>query len=143
MPSITKAEKQEWVQGLRSGNYKQGIGRLHMLVDNEHVYCCLGVRCDLHYNHSWEGVKTISNIFSIRSCTAVLPYEISLAQERTSGAAKQYIRDMYGENHSGVNATQFEQTLASLNDDPCRKTKRRITFNEIADFIEQFLPTID
>jgi len=36
--------KQLWCEALRSGKYKQGIGRLNR--NNE--MCCLGVLCDIH-----------------------------------------------------------------------------------------------
>lgn len=37
-----------WADALRSGDYKQGIGRLR----NEHNhFCCLGVLCNLHAIH--------------------------------------------------------------------------------------------
>ena len=35
--------KAKWVEALRSGKYKQGIGRLYRPESNE--YCCLGVLC--------------------------------------------------------------------------------------------------
>jgi hypothetical protein len=45
--------KAKWVAALRSGEYKQGRGRLNR-VDK---FCCLGVLCDLHAKESggkWE-----------------------------------------------------------------------------------------
>ena len=33
-----------WVKALRSGDYRQGFGRLRTPEDN---YCCLGVLCDI------------------------------------------------------------------------------------------------
>lgn len=36
--------KKLWVDALRSGEYKQGKGRLK----DEDKFCCLGVLCDLH-----------------------------------------------------------------------------------------------
>lgn len=44
--------KRKWVEVLRSGKYKQGLGRLRT-VDN--CYCCLGVLCDLIDPTGWEG----------------------------------------------------------------------------------------
>lgn len=37
--------KAAWVAALRSGEYQQGKGRLHIVDTNS--YCCLGVLCDL------------------------------------------------------------------------------------------------
>ena len=39
--------KNLWVKALRSGNYKQGLGRLHRQGAEGDVYCCLGVLCEL------------------------------------------------------------------------------------------------
>lgn len=47
--------KEKWVAALRSGEYKQGTGRLHTLVGSsggyspEDKFCCLGVLCDLAF----------------------------------------------------------------------------------------------
>lgn len=39
----------KWVKALRSGEYKQGEGRLAYSKNNhEALYCCLGVACDLY-----------------------------------------------------------------------------------------------
>lgn len=37
--------KARWVEALRSGLYKQGVGQLHNTQTNQ--WCCLGVLCDL------------------------------------------------------------------------------------------------
>jgi hypothetical protein len=37
--------KSKWVAALRSGQYKQGSGRLR---DKKNRFCCLGVLCNLH-----------------------------------------------------------------------------------------------
>lgn len=40
--------KQQWINALRSGKYKQGIARLARYRDDGEIeYCCLGVLCDL------------------------------------------------------------------------------------------------
>lgn len=42
---MNKELKQKWLAALRSGEYKQGEGKLYNPLDNS--YCCLGVLCDL------------------------------------------------------------------------------------------------
>lgn len=37
--------KARWLKALRSGDYQQGKGALH--IQDKHAYCCLGVLCDL------------------------------------------------------------------------------------------------
>lgn len=47
-----KAEiKQQWLEALRSGRYKQGQNRLRSKEDE---FCCLGVLCDVVDPKAWE-----------------------------------------------------------------------------------------
>lgn len=48
---MNKEVKAKWVAALRSGEYKQGKGRLKN-INNE--YCCLGVLCALKTNNPME-----------------------------------------------------------------------------------------
>jgi hypothetical protein len=41
---VNEEIKAQWVQALRSGEYKQGQGALR---SDDNTYCCLGVLCDL------------------------------------------------------------------------------------------------
>lgn len=41
---FTKALKQEWLEALKSGRYKQGETQLK----SQDKHCCLGVLCDIH-----------------------------------------------------------------------------------------------
>lgn len=41
--------KTAWVAALRSGDYEQGQELLHQVDGARHLYCCLGVLCDLAY----------------------------------------------------------------------------------------------
>lgn len=73
---MKKEIKAKWIAALRSGEYKQGHGRL-LSINNkdEQCFCCLGVLCDLYiketnngswlpsdYNEKVEGQK--SRIFT-------------------------------------------------------------------------------
>ena len=40
--------KRQWLEALRSGEYKQGQCRLRTEIKGSSFYCCLGVLCDLH-----------------------------------------------------------------------------------------------
>ena len=42
--NFTKQKKQEWIDALRSGKYKQTDSVLH---DGHGAFCCLGVLCDI------------------------------------------------------------------------------------------------
>ena len=37
----------KWIAALESGEYKQGTGVLHRVIDDKHSYCCLGVACEI------------------------------------------------------------------------------------------------
>lgn len=47
---LTKQEKADWLEALRSGEYKQCRGGLH---DGE-GFCCLGVLYDVTHDGDWE-----------------------------------------------------------------------------------------
>ena len=64
--------KQQWVEALRSGEYKQGKDYLRR--DGE--YCCLGVLCDLHAQatgYRWDQ-NTRSNTY--RNADLYAPDEV-------------------------------------------------------------------
>lgn len=42
----------QWVEALRSGNYKQGYGQLR----KQDKFCCLGVACDIYDKNIWKGL---------------------------------------------------------------------------------------
>ena len=49
---LPKEFKADWLKALRSGKYKQGIGRLEQSDGNgkgKLTYCCLGVACKMLY----------------------------------------------------------------------------------------------
>ena len=56
-PEDYRFAKDVWIPALRSGEYKQGQKCLRQLIspfDEEYVYCCLGVACDLHPDVTWS-----------------------------------------------------------------------------------------
>jgi len=44
---VNQEIKEKWVAALRSGEYKQGTGRLRIEIIGGYQYCCLGVLCDI------------------------------------------------------------------------------------------------
>jgi hypothetical protein len=58
--------KEKWVVALRSGDYKQGKGRLRQ----DGNYCCLGVLCDVINPGKWRG----DSYYGIHDKTT--PYEV-------------------------------------------------------------------
>jgi hypothetical protein len=106
--------KQLWIDALRSGEYKQGRGRLK----RDDAYCCLGVLCDLHRKETgakwWRSRDP--GVDEYLCSSAALPMQVTcwagLKQDdpRTKGV----------------------QTLAQLNDSG-------MDFQTIADIIEKEL----
>ena len=45
----------KWVAALRSGEYRQGRGWLHLHTPEDDSYCCLGVACDLYSKETGNG----------------------------------------------------------------------------------------
>jgi hypothetical protein len=108
--------KVKWVEGLQSGNYKQGPSYLK----RGDQFCCLGVLCDLHSKEtdtSW--VKSYENDQGPRYLGAydVLP---------------QKVMDWAGLTESNPKIIDLGLSLAELND-------LGKTFEEIANIIDHAL----
>lgn len=97
-----------WTEALRSGKYEQGHHRLRREVIDGHVYCCLGVLCDISNLHTWN------------SQTYGVPSE---------GLLPQTVQNWSGmKTKNGGNIPKI-RTLSEQND-------FGHTFDQIADFID-------
>lgn len=116
--------KTRWLEALRSGDYTQGRQKLCQLTDPMErdaglSYCCLGVLCELAVA---DGVieKSISegspSVFRYQENTGILPRMVMI---------------WAGLDSDNPNAGEFP--LSHSNDFTC------LTFNEIADLIEEHL----
>lgn len=84
--------KAAWIAALRSGEYKQGYGKLRTNYSTEKEYCCLGVLCDLYIKTSdeaywWDGsyFKSKNEIDSYTLPDCVLKWaELDSTNPRTS-----------------------------------------------------------
>ena len=98
---MTKEEqqrnRQEWVDALRSGKYRQGNGYLGRLSGER---CCLGVACDLH------DVPTTPNEF-------ILFYKFADGVESNGIIPDKYFAEWFG---FPKNNTALQRELCSLND---------------------------
>lgn len=114
---------QKWVAALRSGEYKQGYGRLHLAKDNS--FCCLGVLCEV------AGVKKVppptrggwGNYYLTGSDGRMDSHVISPSSEL-------YSRAGLGAKTSG---------FSSLGSELVNRNDARESFEEIANFIEDTL----
>jgi hypothetical protein len=48
---MSPKRKKAWLEALRSGDYKQGAGKLR---EQDNGFCCLGVLCDITDNTKWK-----------------------------------------------------------------------------------------
>lgn len=105
-----KKDIKTWIKALRSGDYKQTIGKLQ----NEFGFCCLGVACDL-FIPKVDQERINENRFLV----GCLPF-----QQKHS---PKWLNDINTEVHrrSGV-------TLSDLND------YRNASFKDIANILEQY-----
>jgi hypothetical protein len=123
-PSI----KQEWLEALRSEQYKQGRFRLRNLDGS---FCCLGVLCDIASRHGvggWESGAKLAKHFGD------LPVYCCDKQGHSDTAEGHLPRAVV--EWAGLNGRTVllggGDTLALLND-------AKHTFAEIADLIEREL----
>jgi hypothetical protein len=117
-PSI----KQEWLEALRSGQYKQGK---HRLQNSTGGFCCLGVLCDIASRHGVGGWRLEGEDPPVYDCSA------SGLVDTAVGRLPRAVIDWAGLGGQ-TDPMAGEARLSTLND--CGHT-----FAEIADLIEKKL----
>lgn len=113
---MNKENVRKWVDALRSGKYKQGLGALQIL-DN---YCCLGVACSVAEKNNCKFPKTVINnqyIFGTEEKIGILPHEVRNWLELDNSSPE-------------IVYNTRKVPLVCLND------VEKLSFNEIADLIE-------
>lgn len=108
--------KNLWIEALRSGEYRQGVGALRNKHDE---FCCLGVLCNLHAQAHPEVAAQENNPGMYMNCYGKLPHAVAT----WSGV------DEWGTIHK-LDDDDIE--LVALNDDGA-------SFDDIADIIEEHL----
>jgi len=116
--------KAKWIAALRSGDYEQCTGRLHLKDDG---FCCLGVLCDIFNKGAWVD-PTIEK-----------PDNMVYAKKKTGDCGNVDVLPVFvyedvalSTNNPLVKMYVGEETLAELND-------AGLTFADIADIIEEQL----
>ena len=107
----------EWVKALRSGDYKQGHGRLH--VDD--TYCCLGVACDLFIKQGGTLEVTGTDLFgknatSYNGGRFVLPFTVMAwlgLKEENGTYEDDGIHTLTDQNDTGDSFEQIADTIES------------------------------
>lgn len=126
---MDSAVKAQWVQALRSGEYRKGRGALHPGYD---TYCVLGVLCDLFRQETdrgewrYDGYNDITFVAEtedgdVDSDTALLPSPVQLWAELPTNGGFAYDPD-WVENPA---------ELPFWNDD------QDLPFDQLADLIEK------
>lgn len=119
---MDKQLRDKWVAALRSGEYKQTTGSLRDTDENnQHLYCCLGVLCDVIDPTKW----TVSGHYIFENGT------------KKGGSLSAEVSCKLGLSALVVEGATIEDTLVEMND-----TDRK-SFDEIADFIEREVPVED
>jgi hypothetical protein len=124
-PKIDPKFKQEWLEALRSGKYKQTSGALarfrkYQTVPPKSVgFCCLGVACDIS-GYTWDISKGEETCYDTFTPDALAPSRISAGET----IAFPFFPDEFDRERPPLG-----YILSGLNDTGC-------TFEEIADWIE-------
>ena len=120
--------RQSWVDGLRSGNYKQGTG---FLRPNEEEYCCMGVLWEV-LGGEWTPTQlrdennTEHPGYAIGVAPTVLYEHLKLSTLASVGI-DEHIQKRLTSRNDGV-------CVPGYNDD---ESRRKWTFDEIADYLEE------
>ena len=117
----------KWIEALRSGKYKQGLSRLHTVIDGESKFCCLGVACDL-YREEVGGGWAVLPYFGRPSTSRV--FFVNAETESFGGYLPPSVTKWLGLRYNDGTTYENVTALPRLNDDD------KLTFEEIADFIE-------
>lgn len=114
----------KWVAALRSGEFKQGRHRLHLIQENSH--CCLGVLCELYQREVGDLlVEPNESGFATRYDGEAC----HLVQKVMDWAG---VQDTHGKYFVDVGVDEECQVVASLT----AQNDAGKTFDEIADIIE-------
>jgi hypothetical protein len=91
--------KTRWLAALRSGEYRQGRGRLRDGDGDVYAYCCLGVLADLIDSEGWDGCDNswkgrMSYLPESLAAGLIQPETEALAVLNDSGASFAAIADV-------------------------------------------------
>lgn len=130
--------KAKWVEALRSGEFKQGQGKLHN--PKEDSYCCLGVLCKLSGAVWGEHSETIEEEYDDGSETITRKYDhVPLMDGQSLASADD---EELSEDACWKFGIKDQSELISMNDGERREYpshpeyKAPKSFSEIADYIE-------
>lgn len=126
-------EQRWWIDALRSGKYKQGMGVLcGLTTDGKKEYCCLGVLADHFVSPNKVKFDSKAKDYGYDQEFSYLPSNIKEALYLRSNAGEIDIKLLKEEWRLNIQPFMdgTKATLAMLNDEG-------FTFTEIADLIEE------
>lgn len=142
---VYKARRDRWLADLRSADYQQIRGSLHVVVDGTmHGFCCLGVLCATQGTEAGVGPPiAVQKPENVRYCyngsVTALPKKLhaylgfkAVAHTTAIEVSMAAVKKFFGEDHyvfSQIMAHFAGVSLETLNDNG-------LSFLEIADFIE-------
>jgi hypothetical protein len=112
---MTKKQLQDvWLKKLKSGRYKQGIGRLHKVRNRQAYFCCLGLACKVYH----ENVKPLN----------IIRFDGYVEYDEKYGELPKQVQKAFGFRDS-LGKCSYGKHLSEMNDSGN-------SFKEIAEFVE-------
>lgn len=123
---------QEWVDALRSGDYKQTSGVLGRERDGERSYCCLGVLCQVAVGHDIIAEPDVHGreLQYANFASTMPPPEVR--QALAEGGEDRF----YWEVNTPEELLQEEDSYSDVIDLTDLNDTHKYTFDQIADAIE-------
>lgn len=130
---INKEQFDEWLDALRSGDFKQGYQCLKRMDGGEQSHCCLGVLCEVMEYEQIVGTNYVTYLYDGKEASETLPIG-----NGTDFSTVGFLPKCY--NWSSEQQQKFDKvsksgssvSLTELND------SGEFTFKEIAEIIESF-----
>lgn len=92
---MTLRERDEWIEALLSGKYKQGKGALHEISNGKSSFCCLGILCDLHKQRLSLTIDYVPNLKNGKTCFVKYDSDQSLLPPRLSSYLEEWTISTY------------------------------------------------
>lgn len=127
MLKLPKTFKAKWLAKLRSGNLKQGKGKLW----DGAGYCCLGVACVVAGRVDVKDPSVWGHFY--------YPSESQVSKQIYAVLNQHVDGDLFGWYNGNTENETLRSVLSILNDGSDHYSVRRHSFAEIADLIEKHL----
>lgn len=135
MIKLPKQFRRDWINALRSGEYKQGEGVLLDFSEEENTFCCLGVACKIigFDDEDIAGIELPEYIDEDIDLAGEFPYAL-LDTSFITFLASLNDGDSFTPNSTDRTLENLLQELGLY--DKYVKKRTKLNFNEIADLIE-------